>query len=243
MSEKDCDQLIDKLFNNLDSWRHLPTYQLERRAEIFFSFYFEEILGVQKNELTVIPEFPLPLAMVGEDFGPDNQQTCKVDYMILTNGKVIFLEIKTDETSRVGKMVKNLAEGRDENIGQQLHRMLMARKLGIVALLEKLGTIHAKNRTHRAKWKCLFERLHELGWLQPNGRSWITGLSKNIDIEIIYIQPKATEEVHGIKVIDFDRVISAIEHYKDPFTQRFITSLREWKVPSGCVSVSPLRIY
>ena len=35
---------IDKLFDCMDAWRHLPNYQLERRAGLFFSLYLTEAL-------------------------------------------------------------------------------------------------------------------------------------------------------------------------------------------------------
>jgi hypothetical protein len=31
--------LIETLFDRMDGWRHLPNYQLERRADLFFSLY------------------------------------------------------------------------------------------------------------------------------------------------------------------------------------------------------------
>ena len=43
------DSKINQLFNNLDTWRHLPNYQLERRADIFFSLYLAEVLQAQKD--------------------------------------------------------------------------------------------------------------------------------------------------------------------------------------------------
>jgi len=33
---------IDTLFDRMDAWRHLPNYQLERRADIFFAMYLPE---------------------------------------------------------------------------------------------------------------------------------------------------------------------------------------------------------
>ncbi len=30
---------LDIIFRHLDHWRHLPSYQLERRADVFFSVY------------------------------------------------------------------------------------------------------------------------------------------------------------------------------------------------------------
>ena len=35
---------LTELFDNMDSWRHLPAYQLERRADIFFSIYLSDLL-------------------------------------------------------------------------------------------------------------------------------------------------------------------------------------------------------
>jgi len=56
---------IASLFNRLDAWRHLPAYQLERRADIFFGLFLPDALnhhlrsrGISINP-RVIPEFPL----------------------------------------------------------------------------------------------------------------------------------------------------------------------------------------
>ena len=36
---------ITAIFDRMDSWRHLPGYQLERRADLLFSLYLPEALG------------------------------------------------------------------------------------------------------------------------------------------------------------------------------------------------------
>ena len=54
----------DIVFDNLDKWRHLPNYQLERRADIFFSLYLKEVIEEKyhvKLQDTIIPEFPIQL--------------------------------------------------------------------------------------------------------------------------------------------------------------------------------------
>ena len=38
-------QKLEELFARLDDWRHLPAYQLERRADIFFSLYLPDVLA------------------------------------------------------------------------------------------------------------------------------------------------------------------------------------------------------
>ena len=38
------DPRIDRIFDLLDGWRHLPAYQLERRADIFFGLFLPDVL-------------------------------------------------------------------------------------------------------------------------------------------------------------------------------------------------------
>ena len=33
---------IDTVFDSMDRWRHLPGYQLERRADLFFALYMAQ---------------------------------------------------------------------------------------------------------------------------------------------------------------------------------------------------------
>lgn len=63
------EEIIDKLFKHLDNWRHLPAYQLERRADIFFGIYLQEILKKKFNEDIdfIVPEFPVRLGNVYKD--------------------------------------------------------------------------------------------------------------------------------------------------------------------------------
>jgi len=53
---------LEKVFQHRDRWRHLPNYQLERRADVFFSVYLASIVeaftGVALKD-KFLPEFPL----------------------------------------------------------------------------------------------------------------------------------------------------------------------------------------
>lgn len=63
----------DPLFRvlmQLDEWRHLPAYQLERRVDVLFGMFLPEILqeqGIvpQNSSVEVIPEFPLHKTRLG----------------------------------------------------------------------------------------------------------------------------------------------------------------------------------
>lgn len=72
---------VDSLFNRLDDWRHLPSYQLERRADIFFSLYLAQALedryAVAMNPL-LVPEFPVRIGTVW-DGDPTINKSFKID--------------------------------------------------------------------------------------------------------------------------------------------------------------------
>jgi hypothetical protein len=59
-------EYINTVFDNLDSWRRLPAYQLERRADAFFSAYLPEILQSRFGSppQTIIPEFPIHIPTI-----------------------------------------------------------------------------------------------------------------------------------------------------------------------------------
>lgn len=53
---------ISDLFNLLNRWRHLPNYQLECRADVFFALFLPEVLEKEcdiKIKQPLIPEFPV----------------------------------------------------------------------------------------------------------------------------------------------------------------------------------------
>ena len=68
---------LDALFRNLDTWRHLPNYQLERRADIFFSIYLkgvaEEFTGADLDEV-VIPELPLKRDLIWPELSHEQER-------------------------------------------------------------------------------------------------------------------------------------------------------------------------
>jgi hypothetical protein len=94
---------LDVVFRHLDHWRHLPAYQLERRADIFFSVYLksviEEVAEVALED-EIIPELPLKGDLIWPEL-PTNKSV-KVDYALFAKdrSRVFFVELKTDSASR-----------------------------------------------------------------------------------------------------------------------------------------------
>lgn len=103
--------MIERLFHNLNDWRHLPAYQLERRADIFFSLYLKDVvenfLQLELEDL-IIPEFPLK--------SPDSNKSTKVDYALFAKDRssVIFIELKTDKRSTRKEQVDYLFQAQKD---------------------------------------------------------------------------------------------------------------------------------
>ena len=96
---------IADLFCLLDGWRHLPNYQLERRADVFFALFLPEVLeevlskdnSIVKIRRPLIPEFPIRTDKNEKNYNLSK----KVDYFALSeDGRRAFLiELKTDMQS------------------------------------------------------------------------------------------------------------------------------------------------
>jgi len=125
---------INSIFDNLDTWRNLPAYQLERRADVFFSIYLPDILsqkfGVEIEG--VIPEFPIRVGTIHHK--EEINKSFKVDYLArASDGKsIIFVELKTDESSRRDKQDWYLER---------------AKQVGMVELLEGIRKIHKATKS------------------------------------------------------------------------------------------------
>ncbi len=99
------------LFDRMDAWRHFPNYQLERRADIFFSLYLSEVLEAKlglpiKAELT--PEFPIRIGTIYPEIPID--KSYKIDYLALSGDAetAVLIGLKTESFSR--------REGQDKSI-------------------------------------------------------------------------------------------------------------------------------
>ena len=115
----------NKLFSLLDKWRSFPSWQLERRADIFFAVHLEQILWEKLGYKTekILPEFPVRIGTITNI--PINK-SFKIDYLIVCENlpKVILLELKTDTTSRREKQDWYLKQAKERNIFQLVDGIL-----------------------------------------------------------------------------------------------------------------------
>jgi hypothetical protein len=117
---------IDTLFNQMDAWRHFPSYQLERRADIFFAQYLPEVLESKLGFAVrpeLVPEFPVRIGTIYPNIPID--KSYKIDYLALSTAadKAVLVELKTEGLSRRPEQDKYL---------------LASQKAGLPALLEGL---------------------------------------------------------------------------------------------------------
>ena len=224
------------LFQNLDRWRHLPGYQLERRADVFFSVYLrglvEEVSGTPLDEV-LLPELPIKRDLVWTDV--PTEKSVKVDYVLFSRdrAKVYFVELKTDAGSR-----------RDE----QDHYLEAAKRLGFAKIVDGVCSIIRKTTAHQ-KYHHLVSALAKLGYLtMPDDiRAYLypaprPGLSQRLarivptgadaSVEVLYVQPEATD---GDRCIDFEQFAAFVDRHDDPLSRMFAAHLRRWRTPAGRV--------
>lgn len=211
--------LINKLFDTLDNWRHLPAYQLERRADIFFAIYLPDILK-QRFGLDIdfiIPEFPVRIGNIYTNKLLSNPNlSFKIDYLAVckAENKVYFIELKTDDSSRRDKQDWYLKKAKENNIPDLIN--------GVLDI----------NRATSAKKKYgnLLSLLAEIEWVNIEH---MINTSSDYDITIVYIQPNRKVDCAD-DVITFAEISTYLSANTDVLTQRFCKSLIEWTInPNG----------
>ncbi len=203
---------INAIFDNMDVWRNLPAYQLERRADIFFSIYLPEILshkfGVKIEG--VIPEFPIRVGTIHHDI--DINKSFKVDYLAKASDSktIILVELKTDEGSRRDKQDWYLER---------------AKEVGLAELLDGVRKIY-KATNSKIKYEYLLGLLQDLEFivLDENGTFEISKV--DYIIQIVYIQPNNPDGQDN--VITFQEISEMIENHGDELSLRFSKSLLKW---------------
>ncbi|WP_242094303.1 hypothetical protein [Aestuariivivens sediminicola] len=216
---------INELFNLLDDWKNLPSYQLERIVDVFFALHLKEILlGICASEIDyIIPEFPIrkgSLPQNGEfNINPakNGNQSFKIDYLAYSKSEdlVYFIELKTEMSSRNQKQDWYLES---------------ARELGMYRILEDLRQIYkATNSKGRKKYFYLLDKLNRLDWIKGCDKNFRI-LKSPQNIEIVYIQPTITENDKNTKqIISFEQICNVLkEDGTEPITERFLESLKKW---------------
>ena len=248
---------IDKVFSNLDDWRHLPAYQLERRADILFSLFLKDALEKKFDyefELldSIIPEFPIKAKQSG------NNHSIKVDYVMFSaaRDKIILVELKTDITSIRDKQLQDLEDAKNVALEDAENLAFNEHLKGIVEIF--------KVSNQRRKYYHLLENLEASELLKlPVGmkelmlQSRHNGIKKLADkieipkikssIEVVFIMPDLDEDnddekelkgkIEGVgRILPFSEFAKTVSKHDDALSQRFAESLDDWvKIKAGQV--------
>ena len=244
---KTSEPTIERVFDLLDGWRHLPAYQLERRADIFFALFLPEVLGahLSKQEKrsveinpTLIPEFPIKKR--------GSNQSINVDYFALSqDGECAFLiELKTD--------MKSIDRKREPERIRFLKNTGMAQIVDGLKSIAKSESVRRDLET-RGKYFRLFRELEECGLIkipnsatlekllpryqcrQPEYEECINEIEVGKcpeSIEIVYIVPKDDSILYDVHRISFDS-FAYHANKRDSICPRFAESLHGWKEPAG----------
>ncbi len=235
---------LEAVFANLDRWRHLPNYQLERRSDIFFSVYLkgllEEVTGVALDDV-IIPELPIKRELIWDNLATD--KSVKVDYVLFAKDrtKVFFIELKTDAGSR--------RDVQDEYLEA-------AERLGFRKIVEGICSIVRKTTTHQ-KYHHLVSTLAALGYvkmpddiqefLYPAPKVGLSERLRKVEatagestVEVLFVQPKRSPAREGprrrsddYRCIEFAEFAEFVERHDDPLSKVFAAHLRKWTATAG----------
>ena len=225
---------LSRVFSNLDKWRHFPNYQLERRADIFFSIYLagllEEFTGREMMDI-IVPEFPIKRDLVSTK--ERSGRSIKVDYVLFSQDREIvhFVELKTDPRSR--------RTAQDEHLEA-------AKRVGFRKILRGLTAIAHKTKSYHNYYHLLYW-LSQAGFLElpadmedylyPVVRRGLRSRLNRIkvarldpEIQVVYILPRA---VPGLDCMDFEWIIGYLKRFDDDFARLFAASLSRWQERAG----------
>lgn len=231
--------LIAEAFRNMDRWRHLPAYQLERRADIFFSVYLRSFLSKKlSDELDeiIVPELPIKCDLIRP--GKPSSKSVKVDYALFSKDRQrsYFIELKTDSGSR--------REEQDDYLSR-------SEALGLRPIIQGVAAILRATSAHK-KYFHLAELLARLGYLYlpPSYEAFVypeirIGLAKELaaitvpefstSVRVIYLQPDAAPNAIG-----FHEFATYVGSLNDEASRTFAKYLSRWASPAA--ADSPLSV-
>lgn len=227
---------VNEIFEKLDEWRNLPSYQLERRADIFFAIYLKEILSsffpeADCEKAIIVPEFPYWKQKQDPE---TNSNPSHIDYAVFIPDRtekklewLIFIELKTDmSTAQNAKSKAELLE----------YKHLINKTFTV--LMRELNCLIALKRPKREREK--------YRWLDSVLPAWIRRLSVVSNTRIIYIIPKKMDDKHHKNIvdaigkellmsIDFEQVRTSLNNNitDDAVKTRFLCSLKKWETAAG----------
>lgn len=202
---------LSELLELADRWRHLPSYQLERRVDLLFAPFLSGFVQHHvadpagfRLSATILPELPIRNSVWTKLV--TGSLSKKVDYCFLSSppGNAVLLELKTDMKSRSGLQDKylNALDGGDFNeIIQGICRLAIdteedAKYYHLVCHLEEAGVVQVPGDL---KGFVFPERRRGVS------RAWreVRTTQQRITTHVCYLQPIAEGERNALSFKQF----------------------------------------
>lgn len=245
------DVTIERVFALLDRWRHLPAYQLEPRAGVFFALFLPEVLGEHLSRdgrsieinCMLIPEFPIKKS--------GNRQSTKVDYFAVSKDResAFLVELKTDMASKLSphgldqqKLLMDTARAGSRSLidnsidilrRRPIVRQTRQKYVHLVHCLDEFGLVSLQKDLYR---KAFAEKQDGVYRLLETVRVAET----MPDLDVLYVQPTC-HPCDRTCIVDFDTFADIVEKGQGSEDARklFAGHLRSW-ASRRAGSVSPL---
>lgn len=245
--------LID-IFDRLDKWRNYPTYQLERRADIFFSFCIPELVEklFYKKERkakvkALIPEFP---SRTEQSEKKGQYRFHRIDYVAFVEMnnhnkyEIVFIELKTDLKSIKPSQLDYLEKAKNKGISSLFKDIKEAFSLPSIKkstrgkyayLLNKMlnNKLIIINSICRIKYNS--SGISVKNWRMILDKSLydvdIENNWKRADLKTILISPNEQNNINESvdKVITFEDLRSILPRNGNTLWGRFSESLKKWE--------------
>lgn len=244
---------VSELFDRMDKWRHFPNYQLERRADIFFSLYLPEVLEVRLGfpmNPDLAPEFPVRIGTINPLIETD--KSYKIDYLALSADKAesVYVELKTDVASLRDSQKKYLQDSQQVGLRALLcgickifrvtnakrkyfALMLHLEQMGLLKIPNELKTIMAGKSLHGAK-----EASIDIGITAPSTKPRIVYVQPNRPRTKPPARPPVLDSLDNGNnpdiIISFQEFAEVVACHPDAVSQRFAKSMLDWaRVQAG----------
>jgi len=212
---------IDLIFKKFDDFRKLPSYQLERRFDIFLSIYLPEIIEKHFNtkDVKIIPEFPFRIGDFKTEHKRPNKSN-KIDYLGVSDysNTIYIIELKTDSGSIRKDQISFMKSILDYSFLDIVK--------GIIHIYKESAKTYSK---YAKKHKYLIEKklIEELNWVQKKGNDY-EPISKNYEKKIVFILPVRKNIGEDIIQITYQEIIDNLSSDNDYLLNRMKESLKTW---------------
>ena len=212
---------INQIFDKLDEWRHLPSYQLERRFDIFLSIYLSQIIEKYfKTTISkIIPEFPFRTGDIKINHRRPNK-SYKIDYLAISeiSKQIYLIELKTDSESIRQEQIEMMKKVSKYSCKKMTD--------GIIKIYNESKNAYLKYKT---KHQFLLEMLtkSDIGWVEKKENDYIS-ICSDYEKKIVFIQPKVIKEYTDISIITFEDIIKLLDSENDLLLERIKQSLKTW---------------